>query len=84
MIEVNGTTLKWCTKDFHERSIWCGQKTYRSKSDFAKYMAEKNAAKGGETKYGEKMKASGEFKITLSTMVLSDNFETLKSQFLKD
>ena len=64
--------------------MWCGRKVCRSKADFAKYMAEKKAAKGGESKHSEKMTASEEFKIALSTMVSAEDFDTLTNQFLKD
>eukprot|EP00957_Ditylum_brightwellii_P194404 14805610-Ditylum_brightwellii.AAC.1 len=73
-----GWTLYWCSKDCHPHSMWCPRQNCIDRVDYKKRMeGTKSAGRGN------KFKASKDFRVALSALVLDDKYCILEEQFLK-
>ena len=76
---MRGTTLKWCTKDCHAKSMWCGRKVCLSKAEFAaKYNKKTQGEKDDDN---EKVATTKDFRIALAALTSQEDFDSLESQF---
>ena len=82
---VKGTTMGWCSIDYHDRSMWCGRSTCLNRSEYAAKMKKQRETNSGDKANPGKQsggKFSEDFKIALAAMIPSADFESLESQFM--
>ena len=78
----NGVTMKWCSKDCHEKPMWCGRRNCLGRADFnaawKKNKAAVDSSAGSDS--------NSDFKIALAAMTSPEDFAALQDQFksLKD
>ena len=79
---VRGSTMKWCSKDCHEKPMWCGRRNCLDRADFTDAWKKKKAAVDSSTGSD----SNSDFKIALAAMTSPEDFAALQDQFesLKD
>ena len=79
---MHGATIKWYTKDCHDRLMWCGRKNCLERAELAEMMKRcKKEKQSGKTTEPKKYFAD-DFKIALAVMTSAEDFQTLQEQFM--
>ena len=69
--------MKWCTKDCHDKSMWCSWSNCLGRTEYAEAMKKRKEVKHGGTS-SKKNDFAYDFKIALATMTSAEDFQTLQ------
>ena len=70
--EIKGTTMKWCSKYFHDHPMWCGIRVYLSRKKFATKAKRKREANINSEEGKKSMNlVNKDVKTTLAAMASS-------------
>eukprot|EP00957_Ditylum_brightwellii_P018328 1380231-Ditylum_brightwellii.AAC.1 len=75
-LQAHNRPFHWCTNNCHPKPMWCTCTNCLNIADFAANMAKEKEGRGKDTK---KMKATDDFCIALSALVLDDDFKALET-----
>ena len=79
---MRGATIKWCTKDCHDKPMWCGRKNCPGRAEFAEAMKRRKEEKRSKTTYGPKKNFADDFKTALAAMTSAEDFWMLQEKFM--
>ena len=72
----NDRKYNWCTKDCHDKPMWCGRLNFRSKEEFKTFKAaEQDTKKDADG-------LSADFKVALVAVCSDEDYKSLEAQFL--
>ena len=72
----NNRKYNWCTKDCHNKPMWCGRPNCRSKEEFKNFKAaERDTRKDADG-------LSADFKVALAAVCSDEDYKSLEAQFL--
>ena len=74
--------MKWCTKDCHDKPMWCSKKNCLGQAEYAEAMKKRKETTRDGTSSEKKNGFAEDFKIALAAVTSAEDYQTLTDQFM--